>query len=238
MGIRQTGAGAAGFSANWEFTKSDKLIAQQVLDFLADKRVLTVGRGRSLSEGQYCLDSTNECRRSLSAYLEQIQKPGGDLREWLRLIRASFVDFIEASGPEGRAFRPAENEAPNDDAFNAALLRLRDEVREITDAVAAKFKLKALNLPPATCTSASSEGPPIMGSAALRTLRAAPPRGPIRRPAGDELRPVSSWTATASGRRRTAGWRPPRTGGWAAGIGRRARSGYSRRRGHAATPNG
>ncbi|MFD5203870.1 hypothetical protein ACFWM7_27835 [Streptomyces sp. NPDC058375] len=143
MGIRQTGAGAVGFSANWEFTKSDKLVAQQVLDFLADRRVLTIGRGRSHRDARYCLESANECRRSLSAYLEQIQKPGGDLREWLRLIRASFVDFIETGGPEGHAFREGE-----DAAFNSALLRLRNDVRQVTDAVAGKFKLKGLDLPP------------------------------------------------------------------------------------------
>ncbi|AKJ10813.1 hypothetical protein ABB07_12550 [Streptomyces incarnatus] len=66
MGMRPTAFSAFGFGINWEFTKSDRVIAHKVLDFLADKRVLTIGRARPQIEAEACLASAAECRAPLS----------------------------------------------------------------------------------------------------------------------------------------------------------------------------
>jgi hypothetical protein len=142
MGIRPTALSAFGFGVNWDFTKSERAIAQQVLDFLADKRVLTVGRARPQVEATSCLASAAECRAQLSMYLNQLEKPGGDLRTWLRAMRQGFTDFIEAGGTGGERFGPG-----SDRRFNAALARLRDRIQQQADEVSGRYKLTGLRLP-------------------------------------------------------------------------------------------
>ncbi|MEV3857756.1 hypothetical protein AB0J38_25950 [Streptomyces sp. NPDC050095] len=154
MGVRGTSISAFGFGVNWEFTKSDRLIAQQVMDFLADRRVLTIGFGRPGGDAEPCLASAAECRQRLSEYLDQIQKPKSDLRVWLRAIRQAFTEFIEAGGPEARGFRGGDNP---DHAFNDALSVLRAQVRQTTDVVAGRYKLHGLGLPPGDQRSARAE---------------------------------------------------------------------------------
>ncbi|MCQ4201171.1 DUF6650 family protein [Streptomyces sp. NPDC058783] len=142
MGIRPTAFSAFGFGVNWEFTKSDRVIAQEVMDFLADKRVLTIGYARPQTEAAACLASAAECRTQLSAYLTQLKKPGSDLRIWLRAMRQAFTDFIEAGGSNGGRFGPG-----SDRRFNEALAQLRDRVQQQADEVSARYKLSGLNLP-------------------------------------------------------------------------------------------
>ncbi|MFD5969901.1 DUF6650 family protein [Streptomyces sp. NPDC060311] len=142
MGIRPTAFSAFGFGVNWEFTKSDRVIAQEVMDFLADKRVLTIGYARPQSEAAACLASAAECRTQLSEYLTQLKKPGSDLRIWLRAMRQAFTDFIEAGGSNGGRFGPG-----SDRRFNEALAQLRDRVQQQADEVSVRYKLSGLNLP-------------------------------------------------------------------------------------------
>ncbi|MFF4130798.1 DUF6650 family protein [Streptomyces mirabilis] len=142
MGIRPTSISAFGFGVNWEFTKSDRVIAQKVLDFLADKRVLTVGRVRPQVEATACLASAAECRTQLSTSLNQLEKPGGDLRTWLRAMREGFTDFIEAGGPGGERFGP-----DSDRRFNEALAQLRNRIRQQADEVSDRYRLTGLSLP-------------------------------------------------------------------------------------------
>ncbi|MBC9715346.1 hypothetical protein H9Y04_22615 [Streptomyces sp. TRM66268-LWL] len=132
---------------NWEFTKSDRRLAQQLMDFLADKRVLTIGWGRPESEAGACLASAADCRMKLSEYLDQIQKPNSDLRTWVRAIRQAFTDFIEAGGHDGGRFTD-EGSVGLDGLFNQALRDLRERVRCETDLVAKRYKLIGLDLPP------------------------------------------------------------------------------------------
>ncbi len=142
MGIRPTAFSAFGFGVNWEFTKSDRGIAQEVMDFLADKRVLTIGYARPQTEAAACLASAAECRSQLSEYLTQLKKPGSDLRIWLRAMRQAFTDFIEAGGSNGGRFGPG-----SDRRFNEALAQLRDRVRQQADEVSVRYKLSGLSLP-------------------------------------------------------------------------------------------
>jgi len=142
VGIRPTSFSAFGFGMNWEFTKADRLIAQQALDFLSDKRVLTVGRVRPQVEATACLASAAECRARLSEYLERLEKPGGDLRTWLRAMREGFTGFLEAGGPSGERFGPG-----SDEEFNEALALLRDRVQQRANEVSDRYKLTGLRLP-------------------------------------------------------------------------------------------
>lgn len=142
MGIRPTSFSAFGFGVNWEFTKSDRVIAQNVLDFLADKRVLTVGRARPQIEAIACLASAAECRARLSEYLDQLEKPRSDLRTWLRAMRQGFVDFIEAGGTNGERFGLGSERE-----FNGALARLRNRVQQQADEVSDRYKITGLSLP-------------------------------------------------------------------------------------------
>jgi len=142
MRIRPTSFSAFGVGVNWEFTKSDKDIAQEVMDFLADRRVLTIGRARPETEAAACLASAAECRTRLSEYMNQLKKPGSDLRIWLRAMRQAFVDFIEAGGPDGSRF-----EAESYDTFHEALAHLRNQVQQQADEVSGRYKLVGLTLP-------------------------------------------------------------------------------------------
>ncbi|WP_055690556.1 DUF6650 family protein [Streptomyces prasinus] len=142
MGIRPTAFSAFGFGVNWEFTKSDRAIAQEAMDFLADKRVLTIGYARPENEATACLASAAECRARVSEYLNQLKKPGGDLRTWLRAMRQGFVDFIEAGGVDGERFGPGHYTE-----FNEALARLRNQIQQQADEVSGRYKLTGLRLP-------------------------------------------------------------------------------------------
>ncbi|MFB7499444.1 DUF6650 family protein [Streptomyces sp. NPDC056161] len=143
MGIRPTALSAFGFGVNWEFTKSDKVVAQKVLDFLADKRVLTVGRARPQVEAARCLASASECRAKLAEYLDQLEKPGKtDLRTWLRAIREGFTNFLEAGGHNGERFGSGSERE-----FNEALALLRDRTQQQADEVSDRYRLTGLSLP-------------------------------------------------------------------------------------------
>ncbi|MFF2439262.1 hypothetical protein ACFVU4_34765 [Streptomyces sp. NPDC058107] len=142
MGMRPTAFSAFGFGINWEFTKSDRAIAQKVLDFLADKLVLTVGHARPQTEAAACLASAAECRAQLSAHLGQLEKPGGDLRTWLRAMREGFTDFIEVGGSSGERFGPG-----SDRRFNEALAQLRNRIQQQADEVSDQYQLTGLRLP-------------------------------------------------------------------------------------------
>ncbi|MFE2426559.1 hypothetical protein ACFXJ5_07365 [Streptomyces sp. NPDC059373] len=120
----------------------DRLIAQQALDFLSDKRVLTVGRARPQVEATACLASAAECRARLSEDLERLEKPGGDLRIWLRAMRKGFTDFLEAGGSSGERFGPG-----SDEEFNEALALLRDRVQQQANEVSDRYRLTGLSLP-------------------------------------------------------------------------------------------
>jgi hypothetical protein len=145
MAIRPTSFSAFGFGVNWEFTQSDKVIAQQVMDFLDNRRVLTVGRSRPEVEAEECLASAAECRSELSRQLNLLNKPGGDLRPWLRAMRDGFKDFIEAGGPGGERFAQVTEDSYR--SFNEELALLRDRIQQQADEVSKRYKLTGLDLP-------------------------------------------------------------------------------------------
>jgi hypothetical protein len=101
MPYRPTGAGAFGFSLNWEKVPGDKDVARRVITYLEDRRLLF---GERHTEDQmHCVDSAIGIRNFLTQELTNA-KPGKSLEASLRAIRAACRKFIEAAGPNARNF--------------------------------------------------------------------------------------------------------------------------------------
>lgn len=142
MGARPTSFNVFGIGVTWEFTTKDKVVAQKVLNFLTDRRVLRIEWLRPQGEAQRCLRSAWECRTWLSEELNQLQRPGSDLNKWLVAIRDGFTNFIEEGGEEGANFGPETVVQ-----FNEALARLRARVQQQTTQVSDRYNLDGLALP-------------------------------------------------------------------------------------------
>ncbi|MFF2166512.1 DUF6650 family protein [Streptomyces sp. NPDC058175] len=117
MNLRLTSFNVFGVGITWEFTEKDRVAAQRVMNFLADRRILRVGRSRPQVEAEKCLRSAHECRARLSELLDRLDEPGSDLNKWLAAIRHGFNEFIEeCERQDGGKFGPGSevkfNEAP------------------------------------------------------------------------------------------------------------------------------
>ena len=120
MPYRPTGAGAFGFSLNWEKVPGDKEVALRVVTFLEDRRLLF---GERHSEDELdCVHSAVDIRRFLTEELTKA-KPGRSLAESLRAMRAAMRAFVEAAGPNARNFRYHHGHMT--DPFSLALGELR-----------------------------------------------------------------------------------------------------------------
>jgi hypothetical protein len=123
MPYRPTGAGAFGFSLNWEKVPGDKDVALRVVTFLEDRRLLF---GERHSEDELdCVHSAIDIRRFLTEELTKA-KPGRSLAESLRAMRAVMRAFVEAAGPNARNFRYHHGHMT--DPFSLALGELRSLV--------------------------------------------------------------------------------------------------------------
>ena len=125
MTYRVTGIGAFGLSLNWEKVDGDKQIAQNVIAFLEDRRVLFVDR-RGEDE-TYCVRSAMASREFLTEQLAQA-KPGKSLATSIRTMRTAFRHFVEVGGPDGRDFRHRPHGYWDADPFSLALGELRGQV--------------------------------------------------------------------------------------------------------------
>ncbi|WP_405634399.1 hypothetical protein OHB53_09480 [Streptomyces sp. NBC_00056] len=140
MGIRPTEISAFGFGVGWEFKKRDQEIAQELLDFLEDKRILTVHPNRPMEDAEACTASAQECRARLSDLLNEVPVKSRDLRTWLRSLREAFTTFVETSERGG-----FESESGHD-RFKEALVTLHLMVQTRSDVVATRYKLSGLRL--------------------------------------------------------------------------------------------
>ncbi|MFZ3555930.1 hypothetical protein [Streptomyces sp. BH055] len=127
-----------GVGVEWEFKKSDRGRAQQILDYLADRRVLTVEAQRPLEDAESCLNSAQGAREYLSALLEEVPVTSKDLRTWLYGLRGAFTAFLEAG--KNRAFEAHYQ------AFVASLTELHFLVEGYSNIVAERYKLTRLHL--------------------------------------------------------------------------------------------
>ena len=101
MQYRPTGAGAFGFSINWEKVPGDEDVAREVITFLEDRRLL-FGK-RHCEDEMHCVISANEIRHFLTEELSRA-RAGKSLAQSLRAMRAAFRAFVDAAGPNGRDF--------------------------------------------------------------------------------------------------------------------------------------
>ena len=101
MPYRPTGAGAFGFSLNWEKIPGDKEVARRVITFLEDRRLLFGDRHNE--DEMECVYSAIEIRRFLTEELTKA-KPGRSLDESLRAMRTAMRAFVEAAGPDAIRF--------------------------------------------------------------------------------------------------------------------------------------
>lgn len=150
MPYRLTGAGGFGFSVNWEKVSGDKQIAQQVITFLEDRRVL-FGK-RHMEDEMHCVSSANEMRHFLSDQLFRVQA-GKSLATSIRAIRAALREFVDAAGPNACNFRYHGGGAMTDE-FSLALGELRSRVGLQVALIAGQYGIKveddlAQILPPA-----------------------------------------------------------------------------------------
>ncbi len=123
MTYRPTGAGAFGFSLNWEKVPGDEEVARRVITFLEDRRLLF---GERHSEDElHCVRSAIEIRRFLTEELAKA-KPGRSLAESLRAMRTAMRAFVDAAGPDASNFRYYHGHMT--DRFSLALGELRSRV--------------------------------------------------------------------------------------------------------------
>jgi hypothetical protein len=123
MPYRLTGAGAWGFSVNWEKVAGDEQIAQKVITFLEDKRLL-FGHISHMGHENYYLRSANETRHFLTSELFQAEA-GKSLATSIKAIRAAMRRFVDAAGPGGRNFMDV---GEGRDQLSLALGELRSSV--------------------------------------------------------------------------------------------------------------
>ena len=144
MGVRVNGLSGFGFGVNWEYTESDKRVAERVLAYLEDRRLLF---GLRIFEDQrYCIESALQVRQFLT---EQIGiGVGRELGDVLRSMRAAFRKFVENGGPNGVLYHRHEL-----DPFSLALGELRSTVGHQIAMLAVNYDLEvesdlAAMLPP------------------------------------------------------------------------------------------
>jgi hypothetical protein len=123
MPYQPTGAGAFGFSLNWEKVPGDKDIARRVITFLEDRRLL-FGE-RHFEDELHCVRSAIEIRRFLSDELTRA-RPGRSLEQSLRAIRTAMRAFVDSAGPDAVNFRYHNGHMT--DPFSLALGELRSLV--------------------------------------------------------------------------------------------------------------
>lgn len=138
MGFRPTEISIFGIGVGWEFKKPDRQTAQQIMDFLSDKRVLTVDRNRPTEDAAACVASAMECRKRLSELLDEVPAKSVDLRKWLRGLREAFTSFVEAS--EHHGFEGQDGES----RFRESLRDLQTGVETLSGVVSERYKLTGL----------------------------------------------------------------------------------------------
>ena len=101
VGYEVAGISTPVVGVQWVKTAGDKDINRAVVVFLEDRRLLFADR--HVEDEQHCVQSALQIRSFLT---EQIMKakPGKELEEALRRMRAACRRFLEAAGPRGEHF--------------------------------------------------------------------------------------------------------------------------------------
>jgi hypothetical protein len=101
VGIRVTGVSFPGFGVQWQKTSTDKEIARRLIHFMEDRRLLF---GQVHIENEiYCIQSAIEIRNYLTRLLDDA-KPGKELANSIRVMRAACRRFVENGGPNAENY--------------------------------------------------------------------------------------------------------------------------------------
>lgn len=120
MPYEATGAGAFGFSVNWQKVPGDKQVSRRVITFLEDRRLLF--GVRHSGDELHCVQSANEIRHFLTAQLNEA-KAGHSLAQSLRAMRVALRAFVDAAGPDAEYFK--WHDPTQTDTFSRALGELQ-----------------------------------------------------------------------------------------------------------------
>ena len=111
-----------GLSAEWEPLPDEKKIAQRVITFLEDRRVLYTPY--PFEDGNHCVQSVIEIRQFLTSVLEDLPNEMG-LPQHLRVIRGACREFLDKVQARGRGHYPLYHGGPEAQDFFIALGELR-----------------------------------------------------------------------------------------------------------------
>ena len=101
MRYRLTGLSLPWLGAQWERVPGDKEVAEHMITFLENRRLL-FGE-RHLEDEMHCVRSANEIRHFLTGQISTART--SDLVESLRAMRAACRKFVDTAGPNVRNFR-------------------------------------------------------------------------------------------------------------------------------------
>jgi hypothetical protein len=135
MRYKLTGLSLPWLGMAWERVPGDKEVAQLTITELENRRIL-FGNRHSGDEG-YCVSSANEIRHFLTQQISAV-KPGKDLANSLRAMRAACRKFVDAAGPGAENFHPGW---PENSLFVVSLGDLRTLMGVQIARIATQFDL-------------------------------------------------------------------------------------------------
>lgn len=138
VGIKFTGISTPVAGVSWELTKTDKDVAQQVVTFLEDRRLL-FGE-RHMEDELLCYRSAGAIRAFLTEQMQGLKK-GSPLRYSLGKMRAACRKFMDRGEPGGRGFERRFEYGP--DSFGYALGDLRTAIGLQLAVILSQFSLEA-----------------------------------------------------------------------------------------------
>jgi hypothetical protein len=90
-----------GFGLEWEITRNQQSVAQEVVNYLQDARILL--NPRALEDPSHCIVSALRARDFLAVQINKA-KPGKALYRNLQGMQAAFCRFVDAGGVNGENF--------------------------------------------------------------------------------------------------------------------------------------
>jgi hypothetical protein len=134
---RFTGAGTAGFSAQWERKDDDREIARRVLNLLSDRRLLWIDLRYEVPEE--CIQSASVTRDRLSELMNH-PEIGAGLEQQLKAMQRALRDFMTSSRRYHDDWPRWSTIGP--DEFSVALGELRAIVGLTVGTLAAEYDLE------------------------------------------------------------------------------------------------
>lgn len=137
MGIKFTGISTPVAGLSWELTKTDKEVAQHVVTFLEDRRLL-FGE-RHLEDELLCYRSAGAIRAYLTEQMQGL-KQVSPLRHSLGMMRGACRRFMDRGEPGGRGFE--RRFASGADGFGYALGDMRTAIGVQLAAILSQFPME------------------------------------------------------------------------------------------------